>query len=71
MGGIDGGIGGFKGGKGNFLNNGIQKCAGKGCQGTCYACGRVGYKAVECQNRAANCVEEDVLRVRSKKLFWI
>ena len=53
--GLDKGVG--KGGKGG--GDGGTKGKGKGYQGTCYTCGKVGHKAWECRARNVNAVQEE------------
>ena len=52
---LDKGVG--KGGKGG--GDGGTTGKGKGYQGTCYTCGKVGHKAWECRARNVNAVQEE------------
>ena len=55
---LDKGVGkGGKGGKGG--GDGGTTGKGKGYQGTCYTCGKVGHKAWECRARNVNAVQEE------------
>jgi len=58
--GVEKGAGKGGGGKGTWKGGGGKGGPGKGYQGTCWKCGRVGHKAAECQVAGAGAVEAEV-----------